>query len=345
MSGTGRAPVDRGEIYDVFLSYRWRDHEHAGALARALRSRELKVFLDRWYLTPGRPWPQALEEVLRGCRAVAVCVGPGEMGPWQQREVNLALERQAADPSFPVIPILLPGADPVLGFLRQNTWVDLRNRPDDPGLLETLGLAIRREPPGPAIRERVSATRSAICPYRGLLYFREEDALFFCGRETAVQQVVAAVKGHSLIAVVGASGSGKSSVVRAGLIPALRRERTNVWEIVTLVPGDRPLHALAAALVPLLEPQMTETDRLAEINKQARYLAQGEIALRDIVKRALDKQPGTQRLLLVADQWEGRSPNAKGNFGFDRLTFHGSDRELPGHYWAGVPNRPGCNGG
>ena len=49
---------------------------------------------------------------------------------------------------------------------------------------------------------------------------------------------------------------------------------------------------------------MTETERLAEITKLASYLAEGGISLRDIVQRALDKQPGTHRLLLVADQWE-----------------------------------------
>ena len=85
------------------------------------------VFLDRWYLAPGRPWPQALEEALHTCRAVAVFLGPAGMGPWQQREHYLALDRQAASATFPVIPVLLPGADPALGFLGLNTWVDLRD--------------------------------------------------------------------------------------------------------------------------------------------------------------------------------------------------------------------------
>jgi len=173
--------MDTGDRYDVFLSYHWRDHERVETLARSLRDKDLSVFLDRWYLVPGRPWPQALEQVLRACRAVAVCVGPGEMGPWQQREVNLALERQSADPSFPVIPILLKDADPVLGFLRQNTWVDLRD--EDPAMLEIIALAIRGEPPGSALQERINATLAAICPYRGLLYFREEDEPFFWPRD------------------------------------------------------------------------------------------------------------------------------------------------------------------
>ena len=59
------------------------------------------------------------------------------------------------------------------------------------------------------------------CPYRGLSAFREEDAHLFFGREKFVQQLVNAVKQHPLVPVIGASGSGKSSVVLAGLIPWL----------------------------------------------------------------------------------------------------------------------------
>ena len=77
-----------------------------------------------------------------------------------------------------------------------------------------------------------------------------------------------------------------------------------VWEIVTLIPGDRPLYALSAVLLPLLEPEMTERKRLVEIRKMADDLLQGKLALRDVVERVLEKQQGTDRLLLVVDQWE-----------------------------------------
>ena len=70
------------------------------------------------------------------------------------------------------------------------------------------------------------------------------------------------------------------------------------------MPGERPLQALAAALLPLLEPEMTEVDRLAEANKLAAHLPDGDLALREVVARVLAKQPGTDRLLLVVDQWE-----------------------------------------
>lgn len=294
--------------FDVFLSYHWRDHAHVEALATRLRKQNLTVFLDRWYLTPGQSWPKELEVTLARCRAVAVCIGQGEMGPWQQREQYLALERQVAaerqGQTFPVIPVLLPGAEPPLGFLSQNTWIDFRTHVDDHVLLATLISAIHGQPPGPDAKESVRETLATVCPYRGLLYFREEDAPFFFGREAAIAQLTSAVQQHNLVAVVGASGSGKSSVVRAGLVPELRKSRDRVWEVVTLVPTDRPVHALAAILMPLLEPDMTETDRMIELNKLADALLSQSIKLREVVDRVLAKQPGTDRLLLIADQWE-----------------------------------------
>lgn len=294
--------------YDVFLSYHWRDHAQVEALAHRLHEQKLTVFLDRWYLAPGQSWPKALETTLANCRAVAVCIGQGEMGPWQQREQYLALERQVAaerrGQTFPVIPVLLPGAEPPLGFLSQQSWVDFRPRVDDPVLLNTLVNAIHGKPPGPDALEAVRNTLATLCPYRGLLYFREEDAPFFFGREAAIAQLTSAVQQHSLVAVVGASGSGKSSVVRAGLVPELRKSRERVWEIVTMVPTDRPIHALAAILMPFLEPDRSETDRLIETNKLAEAFLQGTVKLREVVDRVVAKQPGTDRLLFIADQWE-----------------------------------------
>ncbi len=293
--------------HDVFLSYHWRDHSVVEALALRLRDAGLNVFLDRWYLTPGTHWLQALESALARCGAVAVCTG-SEMGPWQQREAYSALERQvAADRQgqrFPVIPVLLPGSEAPLGFLSQNTWVDLRDGLDDPLRLTILAKAIRGEAPGPELQASIEQVTAAVCPYRGLLYFREEDSPFFFGREAPTASLIEAVNRQEFVAVVGASGSGKSSLVRAGLVPALRRQRDVNWEIVTLFPGDRPLYNLAAALLPLLEPDIGEVAALLEIKRLAQALRDGNILLRDVVQRALLKQPGTQRLLLVVDQWE-----------------------------------------
>src|SRR5271165_3436631 len=248
-------------------------------------------------------WRSELEETLNSCKAVAIFVGPGEMGSWQHREVDVALDLQSRSSHLPVIPVLLPGCEPPLGFLRQLTWVDLRTLTLDLGI-GILAKAARGEAPGPDIQTHLDAVRASICPYRGLLHFREEDAPFFFGREAAIDKLIDAVHLQPFVAVVGASGSGKSSVVRSGLVPRLRSDRRTAWETVILVPTDQPLKALARALVPLLEPTMGEVDRLAEASKLAGHFQSGAISLYDIVERILEKQSGTDRVLIVIDQFE-----------------------------------------
>ncbi|WP_441261149.1 nSTAND1 domain-containing NTPase [Bradyrhizobium sp. 521_C7_N1_3] len=290
-------------MYDVFISYNSLDHEAVVKVAEALRGRGLAPYLDRWYLVPGISWVDALEKPLAKCRSAAIFLGLHGLGRWQQRERDLALDRQTKDHSFPVIPVLLPGADPPLGFLSQNTWVDLREDVT-PEALEILAMAVQGNAPGADLAERVAATWNAICPYRGLRPFREEDEAFFCGREAFTNKLVDVVNKHNLIALVGASGSGKSSVVRAGLVPNLRRRRDFIWEFITIRPQDRPLYNLAAGLIPLLAPQLSEVDQLHETAKLAGSLSDSPLDLRDVVEKILAKQPGTDRLLLVVDQWE-----------------------------------------
>jgi hypothetical protein len=286
---------------DAFISYNTADSAAVRRIVDGLRQRDLSLFLDYLDLIPGRAWPGALDEFLGRCGAVAVMLGPNGMGPWQQREHYLALDRQARDKAFSVIPVILPDADPALGFLSLNTWVDLRTGVDDPDALDLLAAAIRGEPPA-ALVEQSRRALAAVCPYRGLEVFREEDAAFFFGREAFTDTLEQAVARQPLVAVVGRSGSGKSSVVRAGLVPRLRRPGGDtVWEVVTLVPGRQPLQALAGALMPLLEQQLSETDRLVEVNKQVRHLLDGDLQLHQVVDRVLKQQQGTDRLLLVVD--------------------------------------------
>ena len=296
--------TDSARSYDVFFSYNSQDHTAVQAIARAMQERELTVYLDRWYLVPGRPWYEGLEQALGACRAVAVFLGPQGMGRWQQPEAYLSLDRQTRAADFAVVPVLLPGADPALGFLSLNTWVDLRHGLDDPVSIGVLEAAVRGQPPGPDLRHQVATTLATICPYRALRPFREEDAPFFFGRETFTDDLEAQVERQSLVAVVGSSGSGKSSVVQAGLVPRLRRARERVWDILAFHPDVRPFHSLAAALLPMLEPELDEVGRLVKIQDLAGYLADGRLALHDVVARVLEKQRGTDRLLLVADQWE-----------------------------------------
>jgi WD40 repeat protein len=140
-----------------------------------------------------------------------------------------------------------------------------------------------------------------ICPYRGLFAFREKDAEFFWGRESFTQMLVEAVENQPLVAVIGASGSGKSSVVFAGLVKQLRS--TSKWQIINFRPGSRPLFALATALVSLQETPKSRPDRLHNIKNLTGYLENFEHGLRDVVDDILSSHP-EESLLLIADQFE-----------------------------------------
>ncbi|MFB2834343.1 caspase family protein [Floridanema evergladense] len=92
-----------------------------------------------------------------------------------------------------------------------------------------------------------------LCPYKGLQAFSEEDVQFFYGRQNLTQQLINELSSRSFLAVIGASGSGKSSVVHAGLIPQLRQGKqlpgSEQWWIKSLRPGANPLEALSWRLV------------------------------------------------------------------------------------------------
>jgi WD40 repeat protein/DNA-binding SARP family transcriptional activator len=161
-------------------------------------------------------------------------------------------------------------------------------------------------PPGAAAAPELPAAQPrpvGPCPYRGLAPFRQEDTPFFFGREAFVEQLCAAVcQGSPLTAVIGASGSGKSSVVGAGLLPRLGQK--TCWTSTQLRPGDRPFDALATALLPLLTPQLQGADHLIETQKLAGALLAGDLTLDQVTQRALELHSEANRLLLVIDQFE-----------------------------------------
>jgi hypothetical protein len=293
----------------LFLSYNSIDHPAVVAVQKLLEARGITTFLDRHRLAPGLPWPRALEDGLRAVQAVAVFIGR-ELGGWQKREMYFALDRQVREEKqghpFPVIPVLLAGADLGPSFLFLNSWIDLRSGLDTVAVAETLAAfdrAINMAEPAPQANRELAAT---LCPYRGLEAFREEHAAFFAGRAAFAKQLLNFTLQKELVAVVGPSGSGKSSVVQAGLIPLLRRELppTTTWDTITFTPGTDPFLRLASALAPLLEQHQSETDRLTEAQKLGERLASGEIRLESVMDRVIEKSNGTGRFLVVADQFE-----------------------------------------
>lgn len=148
------------------------------------------------------------------------------------------------------------------------------------------------------------APAPGVSPYKGLQYFDENDADLFFGREQLSLALAERLRAGRFLVVVGASGSGKSSLVRAGLLPRLRQ--AGGWAILppfTPGMGSEPLLALATALIPCLEPGLNELDRLAEAKKLAAQLRSGELSLREVGGRIAQKM-GAARLALVVDQFE-----------------------------------------
>lgn len=174
--------------------------------------------------------------------------------------------------------------------------LDLENEPKAVARLLDLAANVRRE----------DAPVLGLCPYKGLNYFDEADADLFVGREALTSKLVERIlslTGGGLpntgrfLAVVGASGSGKSSLVRAGLIPALRWDKTSTdWPIHVLTPTVHPLESLAISL----------TSDTGSVNATASLiddLTRDPRSLHLFIKRTL-KLTGASHLLLVIDQFE-----------------------------------------
>jgi tetratricopeptide (TPR) repeat protein len=144
-------------------------------------------------------------------------------------------------------------------------------------------------------------------PYQGLQYFDEKDADRFFGRELLTARIIARLHRTSFLAVVGASGSGKSSVIRAGVIPALRRGQrledggmpptdSAKWLMRTFTPTSHPVEALAAVLTLSSLPQVALTQLNDDLLKSPQAFASA-------VRRLLAENQA-RHLLLFVDQFE-----------------------------------------
>ncbi len=157
---------------------------------------------------------------------------------------------------------------------------------------------------------------SAAAPFPGLRPFRAADAPFFFGRDEQIEALLNRLATHRLLAVVGTSGSGKSSLVGAGLIPTIQSGHlgptNSTWLIANIFrPGTDPLAGLAHAL--------TGAFSLADATQVESDLLKSSAALTDFAKAHLAPN---QRLLVFVDQFEElfRYREQAGVTGRDRST-------------------------
>lgn len=143
-----------------------------------------------------------------------------------------------------------------------------------------------------------------ICPYKGLSYFdcNDQDPEYFFGRQALIDQLLDQVRRSNFLALVGASGSGKSSVLRAGLLNQLklghRLSGSDQWNYRIIVPGEHPLQSLALAFVDPNSDQ-SPVDRASQLGKAEQLISQGEKGLQ-LLLRSLP----ADRVVIAIDQFE-----------------------------------------
>jgi WD40 repeat protein len=288
--------------FDVFLSHNSREKPVVERIAEKLKREGFEPWLDKWCLTPAGDWQDELATGLRASQACAVFIGPSGIGSWEDLEYKLATDRMAKDRAFRVFLVLLPGlpepfdTSALPPFLSTRTWIDLRKGIEDTRAFQSLIHGIKGLPLGP---ERAIEPRNDISPYRGLQAFDEDHAEFFFGRDGDIQRLTEKLKVTRFIGVIGSSGSGKSSLVRAGVVPALKKgvlPESDAWAVRVFTPGAHPLASLAANLLRLYPHEA--------MNKTLDQLSLDERTLHLAVSLGMAERPASARVMWVIDQFE-----------------------------------------
>jgi len=282
----------------LFVSHSSADNAAAMSVLDQLRDRGVEaVFVDydpEGGIPVGHDWERELYRQVRRCDAVVFLSSPDAAASrWCFTEVALA--RLLDKPVFPVV--VRDG--PRHPLLRDVQHLDLTREPSLDRLLAGLRLAGL----DPNASFAFDPDRP---PYPGLRAFTEEDAAVFFGRESEIERLMELMRPGlrhrgRFIAVVGPSGSGKSSLVSAGLLPRLHQAETAWLVLPTLVPGDRPIRRLARNIASALAAHGVD----AHVAELATRLSGSGSALTDAVEELRDTYAGPPpHVLMVIDQAE-----------------------------------------
>lgn len=233
--------------YDFFLDYSNSDKDSASALLNALQARNFRVFFDEHDVSPGADWQAVTEEALFHSHAVLVCVGPAPLSDFRRNLLERAMQLRSSGQIRSVITVLFPGANrnalPVA--LSELQWIDLSEGIDERALETMHGVVAGST--GPQLQLETQART----PYPGANPFDEQQADLFCGREALVHELGEHLSASHLVVVTGGSGCGKTSLVRAGLIPRLReseRKSGQRWDICAIQPGPEAVAGVQRAI-------------------------------------------------------------------------------------------------
>jgi WD40 repeat protein len=266
-------------LYDLFISHADADRSWVeGYLLDALTQAGLRCYSEAAFV-PGKPRLLEFERAIQQSQRALLILSPAYLTESFTQFADLLAQSYGLETvSWPIIPLILKPVKlpPRLSML---TALDATDPTRWPQVVERLCAELQRPVPSPAPRPP--------CPYPGMVPFRAEDARFFYGREDEIQQLLRLLRHHNFLFVIGPSGSGKSSLVFAGLVPRLEERRPGEWLVCSMRPGPDPVESLKEALGGLL----------SEIPKT--HEAFGEL-----VESALAQHPPARCFLLIVDQLE-----------------------------------------
>ncbi len=283
----------------VFISYSRRDKIFAERLARDLDDAGLVVWIDFRQITGGELWQNEIYRGIERSEFVIYCMSPASVeSVWCNKEIAAAREQDKL-----IIPIMVVDSyedlqkSEALNWILNVHFISFVNRYEQ-AYTELLNALPGSRPVG--VYDEFDP-ESAQNPFKGLEAFQQTDAHFFFGREQMIERGLKRMQETRFLAFVGASGSGKSSLVRAGILPALRDGKisaSETWRTALFTPGPRPMEALATRIIPYLEEDNTRT--MERVIKNIQDL--------DIAKQYIDNMltdaPKESRLLIVIDQFE-----------------------------------------
>ncbi|AUB84347.1 toll/interleukin-1 receptor domain-containing protein [Candidatus Thiodictyon syntrophicum] len=260
--------------FDAFLSHHSADKPLIRELRRRLQAQDLRVWLDEDDLRPGQRWQDGLAAGILASASVLVCIGGSGIGPWEDEEMQVALDL-AAHEQRPVIPVLLPGAPerPAISlFLKNRTWVDLRAGIDTEGI-GRLVWGITGDRPGAALR--AAPDRRFQLP---------ADLPDFTGRTLDrdwLERHLAAGRSVAICALAGQGGLGKTALA----VHVAHRIKDRFPDGQILIPlggaGEQPMTALDAMawVIRAFEPEWRLPDDEAQVQALYRGVLNGRRVL------------------------------------------------------------------
>src|SRR5215216_4987362 len=273
----------------VFISHSSSDRDAAERVAKRLRAEGfVTLFMDfdpEQGIPAGRNWERELYAQLRKTDAVIFLASAASVASrWCFNEVSQARSLQK-----PIFPLRLE-SDARLELLDDAQWIDLVKDEDE--AYSRLWEGLRRAELDPADSFAWDPTRR---PYPGLQAFAPQDAAVFFGRDDAIKRLLEFMQpilqreaAGRLVAIVGPSGSGKSSLLRAGLLPRLEKLKERWVVVPPVLPGQKPTRNLARSLSQAFSARGQERSP-AELEG---HLGSGPEALRELASELAEVTGG-----------------------------------------------------